>query len=150
MKEKDLEFLTNIYQNARTGIQSINDILPKVTDLNLKHELSNEITSYELIAKECEMIAGNRFEEVKDNNWFEKTKLWFSIKMNTLLDNSTRHLAEMLLVGTVMGTLDLYKLLNDNQKAPKELLMLCGKLLKLEEDFFNNLKSFLKIYPEKD
>lgn len=150
MKEQDLEFLTGIYQNTKTAIQSINDILPQVKDKDLKHELSNELTEYEVISRECEMIAGNRYEEVKDNNWFEKAKLWTSIKINSMTDNSTRHLAEMLLIGTIMGTLDCYKLITDNQKAPKELLMLCGKLLKLEEDFFNNLKHFLKSYKDND
>lgn len=144
MKKTDLELLTSIYQNAKTATQSINDILPAVTEKELKHELSNEITEYELIIKQCEMIAGNRAEELKDNSWFEKAKLWTSIKMTTLTNKSTRHLTEMLLIGTVMGTLQCYKDIADYKNATKELLLLCGKLLSIEEKFFNNLKDFLK------
>lgn len=144
MNEHDLMLLTSIYQNAKTATQSICDILPAVKDKNLKHELSDELTEYELIVKQCEMIAGNRSEELKDNSWFEKAKLWTSIKMTTLTNKSTRHLAEMLLLGTVMGTLQCYKDIADNKKATKELVMLCGKLLSMEEKFFNNLKEFLK------
>ena len=75
---------------------------------------------------------------------FEKARLWTSIKMTTIFDNSTRHLAEMLLLGTVMGTLQCYKDMCDYNKTDKELLELCGKLLLIEEKHFNFLKLFLR------
>ena len=128
MQEKDFELLTSMYQNCQTAILSIQDIEPQVESEELRAELREEKEN----------------QELPDNSMFEKARLWTSIKMTTIFDNSTRHLAEMLLLGTVMGTLQCYKDLCDYRQASKELLELCGKLLLIEEKHFNYLKLFLK------
>ncbi len=144
MTEKDNELLTSIYQNCRTAIQSIADIESNVESKVLRAELREEKERYEKFAKNCEQIAKEDGKELADNNLFEKAKLWTSVKMSTLTDKSTRHIAEMLLLGTVMGTLQCYKDLCDHKDCDKNLLEMCGELQKIEESHFNYLKIFLK------
>lgn len=144
MNEKEIELLTSVYQNCRTAIQSIADIETSVTSEVLRAELREEKARYEEFAKKCEQIADKNDTELTDNNIFEKAKLWTSVKMATLADKTTRHIAEMLLLGTVMGTLQCYKDLCDYRDCDKKLLELCGDLLKMEESHFNYLKMFLK------
>ena len=50
MKEKEEKYLNAIYQNIRTAIQSIEDIMPKSTDENLTSELSKEQDEYNCLA----------------------------------------------------------------------------------------------------
>lgn len=144
MNNKDFKLLTSIYQNCQTAILSIQDIEPQVEDENLRAELREEKERYSDFLFLCKEIAERENKELPDNSMFEKARLWTSIKMTTIFDNSTRHLAEMLLLGTVMGTLQCYKDMCDYNKADKELLELCGKLLLIEEKHFNFLKLFLK------
>ena len=69
MKEKEEKYLNAIYQNIRTAIQSIEDIMPKSTDENLTSELSKEQDEYNCLAKECEAFAkAEKIEGLKDNN----------------------------------------------------------------------------------
>ena len=106
MEDKELitEYINAIYQNIRTAVQSIEDILPKVKDSNLKKELANEEDKYIALEKECELFAkAEKIEGIKDNNWLEKAKLWSSINMSTMTDKTTRHIAELMLLGTFMG-----------------------------------------------
>ena len=144
MEKQNLELLTSIYQNCRIGVQSIQDIEPSVEDENLRAELREELEQYNNFAVRCEKIAKEYEEILPDNHILEKARLWTSIKMTTLTDKSTRHLAEMLLLGSVMGTLQCYKDLADFKGADKELLELCGELQQLQEKNFNYLKMFLK------
>lgn len=144
MQEKDFELLTSMYQNCQTAILSIQDIEPQVESEELRAELREEKERYQDFLFTCKEIAEKENQELPDNSMFEKARLWTSIKMTTIFDNSTRHLAEMLLLGTVMGTLQCYKDLCDYRQASKELLELCGKLLLIEEKHFNYLKLFLK------
>ena len=106
MEDKELitEYINAIYQNIRTAVQSIEDILPKVKDSNLQKELANEEDKYIALEKECELFAkAEKIEGIKDNNWFEKARLWSSINMSTMTDKTTRHIAELMLLGTFMG-----------------------------------------------
>lgn len=144
MEEKDFKLLTSMYQNCQTALQSIKDIESSVENEDLRAELREETQHYQDFALRCQQLVGTGDTSLPDNNPFEKAKLWTSIKMTTLTDKSTRHLAEMLLLGTVMGTLQCYKDLSDFRDCDKNLLELCGNLQKMEESHFNYLKMFLQ------
>ena len=97
MQEKDFELLTSMYQNCQTAILSIQDIEPQVESEELRAELREEKERYQDFLFTCKEIAEKENQELPDNSMFEKARLWTSIKMTTIFDNSTRHLAEMLL-----------------------------------------------------
>ena len=100
-KEQLTKYLNAVYQNTRTAVQSIEDIILKVQNNELINELSKEQDEYSCLAKECENFAkAEKIEDLKDNNWIEKTKLWTSINLGTMMDKSTRNIAEMMLLGT--------------------------------------------------
>ena len=141
--DTDFEFLTSIYQNCQTAIQSIENIESATQSEELRSELREEKEHYQSFANKC--IANNTEDKkLPDNNLFEKAKLWTSIKMTTLTNKSTRHIAEMMLIGTVMGTLQCYKDLADYKEADAKYIGLCEELQNMEEQHFNNLKNFLK------
>ena len=133
-----------IYQNAMTGVQSVRDIEEKVQDESLKKEILSEATAFNKIADRVKHIASERGVEVEENNFFEKSRLWMSIKMATLMDDSTRHIAEMMLLGTVMGLLTCYKDKFDHKGVSDELDVVLADLERLEDKNYLNLKKFLK------
>ena len=142
MDEK--EVLISIYQNCSTGMQSINDLIKKTEDKKFKDLLNAQYARYEEYSEKVEKYADKKGIELKDNNWFEKARMWTSVQMSTLTDNSTRHLAELMLVGTVMGTLTCYKTKADHPDASPETLELLKELEEMEESNFNELKKYLK------
>ena len=147
MEEKDnkiKKYLNSIYQNSSTGMQSINDILDKVYNRELKAELENQLIGYKEIQTLCEEFALKKGVEAKDNNWFEKAKMWTSVQMSTLMDNSTRHVAELLLIGTIMGLNVCYKDKWDYKNLDENLDVILAKLEHYEEEYYKNFKKFLK------
>ena len=144
MEQKRKDFLNSIYQNCGVAMQSINDLMDKVQSINLKEELKSQFKLYDNIKKKCEKVAIDKDLDAKDNNWFEKAKMWTSIKMTTLIDNSTRHIAEMLLLGTVMGLNVCYKDKWDYLNVDEELESIREELEKLEEDCYSSYKKYLK------
>ena len=133
MNKRDYELLTSVFQNCRTAITSIQDIEPSVEDGNLRDELREELENYRNFAKKCESYLTGAEEELPDNNFIEKAKLWTSIKMTTIMDKSTRHLAEMLLLGSFMGYLTCIKDQADHKNISSEL-----------DEILENLKAFQK------
>ena len=142
--EMFIRYITSLYQNVTTGLQSIEDLMPKVDEhLPLKKELSDEYTEYDILARECEMIAKSEKINLKDNNWFEKLRLWSSIKLTTMMDKSERHMAEMMILGTVMGLLQCLKDIKDYEGTSEELDDLCQRIADMEEKNYQKLKEFI-------
>lgn len=144
-QEEITKYLNAIYQNTRTAIQSIEDIIDKTDDENLKTELSNEQDEYNCLAKECENFAkGEKIEGLKDNNFIEKARLWTSINVSTITDKSARNIAEMVLFGTFMGIITCIKDKDDHKNISSELDEIIDKLYEFERKNIDRLLPFLK------
>ena len=143
-KERLTEYMNAVYQNIRTAIQSIEDIMTKVKDDTLKKELATEEDKYLLLEKECELLAkAQNIDGIKDNNWFEKARLWSSINMSTMTDKTNRKIAELMLMGTFMGILTCYKDRADHQNVSPEIDEILEKLTELERSNIDTLLPFL-------
>lgn len=140
-KEITTEYLNAVYQNIKTAIQSIEDILPKVKDNEFKKELASQEDRYIILEKECELLAkAQKIEGIKDNNFIEKLKLWGSINMSTMTDKTNRHIAELMLMGTFMGIITCVKDQSDHENVSPEIDEILEKLKELEK---TNLKALM-------
>ena len=140
----DNTYLTAVYQNIRTAVQSIEDIISKVENSDLKKELAMEEDAYLAFEKECKVYAKSVKTELKDNNFMEKAKLWSSINMSTMMDKTTRHIAELMLLGTFMGIITCYKDQNDHGGESKEIDEIIDRLKEFERKNIERLLPFLK------
>ena len=144
-KEKITKYLNAVYQNTRTAIQSIEDIITKVEDKKMIEELSKEEDEYSILAKECENFANaEKIEGLKDNNWIEKAKLWSAINMGTMMDKTTRNIAQMMLVVTFMGIITCIKDKDDHKGVSSELDEILDKLYEFERNNIDRLLPFLQ------
>ena len=123
--------------------QSIEDVLSMIKNKDLESELSTQLTNYNIFSKECEMLAKAEKIDIKDNNWFDKAKLWTSIKMKTAFNKSTTNFAEMFILGTVMGLIDITKETNANKDTSTEINELALKLEDFQENCYQKLKQYL-------
>lgn len=143
-KEKETLYLNAIYQNTRTAIQSIEDIILKVQDNEMISELSKQQDEYSCLAKECENFAkAENIQDIKDNNWIEKARLWTSVNLGTMMDKSTRNIAEMMLFGTFMGVITCIKDKSDHKDVSSELDEILDKLTQYEKNNIEKLIPFL-------
>ena len=62
--------------------------------------------------------------------------------MNTIMDGTTSHMAQMISEGCIMGTTDLQKRLNENLEYG-EAEKLAKQLISFEEDTIKRMKSYL-------
>ena len=143
MEKLFVNYLTSLYQNVNVALQSIEDLMPKIEDEKLRKELSNEYATYDILARECEMLGKSEDINLKENNWFEKIRLWSSINLSTMTDKSTRHIAEMMLLGTVMGLIQCLKDKKDYRAVSSDIDDLCQKISDFEEENYQRLKDFI-------
>lgn len=141
--EYNVKAINDVYKNAHIALQSISDLLPAVSDDDIKKELQEEYEGYEKIIGELSTFMAENNIDPKDINPFKKAMLWSSIKMKTLFNNSRNQVAEMMIKGTVMGINELTAMKNENQNLDEKILELLDKLLSLEEEYEQRLKKFL-------
>ncbi len=143
-KKSNSETLSEIYRNTQLALQSISDILPEIEDERIKEEILRQYEEYEKISSSAALLARNNGQELKEPNPIKKAMMWSGIKMNTMKDRSTQHIADMMIQGTVMGITSLKKTQSDSQGLlDSEVDALLKELIALEETFERRLKEFL-------
>ena len=140
-----LSLLEAIYKNVRMGADSIIDIMPKVADEALRAELRSELKRYEEFSAEIEKSILNLGEEAKDQGILAKLGTKMSVAMNTIMDSTPSHIAEMMIKGGTMGITDATKLLREYEKTScsEDVLSLAKRVIKYEEETVERLKKFL-------
>lgn len=143
-KNKLNDYVNSLYQNARIGIQTINNILPYVEDDALKSQLRSELNDYNSFDEDITLFAKRNRLKLKDNGFFEKLRLWGATKMSAIMGKTVRDYVQSLLIGTVMGLAKLYKDRWDYANLSSEADDLRNRLEIIEEDNYNALKELLQ------
>ena len=145
MDEKNFneKAINDVYKNAHIALQSISDLLPAVTDDDIRKELSDQYEGYEKIIGEISTYMAENNIKPKDINPFKKAIMWTSIKMKALVDSSRNQIAEMMINGTVMGINELKAMDNEKENLNEDTAKFVKKLLDLEESYEQRLKKFL-------
>lgn len=132
-----------LYQNAEMGTSSIKQIFPKVSDTNLKNELRKQLSNYQ--SRENAIIGSMRPYNIRPKPLPAMTKVMskFGIAFKCAKDNSTEHIAEMLIQGTNMGIIKINKALNHTADAGSGLVNDAKDMLTKEQAYIDNLKGYL-------
>ena len=146
MSERDtnLDVANEIYRNASVALLAISNVLEDVCDAGLKKEITRQYEGYEKFIGEISAYMLEKGYEKKEVGVFKKFSMSSGIKMNTFMDDSKSHIAQIMIKGTVMGITELCTLLNDKQIIKDTALIeFAQKLKTLEEDYEQALKKFL-------
>ncbi len=143
-KKLNKEIIDNVYQGAHIALQSISNVLPEVEEGFMRDELTDQYEIYEKFIGKLSTFMVDKGYEQKDVNPLKKAMLYTSVKMNTLTDDSSSHVAEMMVKGTVMGITELRQILSrSNGKVDEDILDYARELLDIEERFEKRLKEML-------
>lgn len=137
----NIEFLNYIYENARMGVISINDLLDYVEDSLFKELLNKELTEYEEVCDEAIKLF-TKFKSIeKDLSSLTKVMTYMAIKMSK--KTSLNKFAKMMIEGSNKGIIAITEKINEYPNAEEKIIKLAYKLLKTEQNNINELKKYL-------
>ncbi len=138
------ELLNFIYQNSQMGVNTITHLMDITTDEAFKEQLHAQLKEYrQMHDKAAQMLEANGFNE-EGLTAFEKIRTYLMVNFQTLSDDSTSHLAEMLMVGSNMGVIDAIKNIHKYQgKAEPDIVKLMEHLKQFEENNVERFKQYL-------
>lgn len=142
-KDTNLDTINEIYKNASVALLSISNVLLETENKGLKIELQEEYDGYEKLLGEITAYMTEKGYDAKELGVMKKMFMSSGIKMNTALDNTEGHIAQIMVKGTVMGITELCRLLNNTECTDPKVIELGERLKQLEENYEERLKKFL-------
>ena len=138
-----IQILKEINKGAKTGIDGLNYIIPKVQDLHFNDILSDQKSEYENIYDRSRAILTQNNEYSQDTSTIQKAMSWMGIELNTLTDTSNSKLAQILIQGNDMGIVKGTKLLNNLTFEDSQIENLLKDFINLQQENIEGLKNFL-------
>lgn len=144
MTEADRAVLGESYRNTRMGREAINVMIGKVEDDDLALDLNRQACRFTQLEEKIQKKYQKEKETPPEDRLMERTMLWGGIQMNTLLNASTEHLADMMIQGNTKGITELMKVVKKNKSVQKEYYEMAQELMDFEEKNIEKLKAYLK------
>ncbi len=139
------ELAEEFYKNLTMGTDSYLHILPRVGDSRIQTDMTAALCYYEKLTGKVKDILQSMDAEPKEGSRMAKMAARTGIAMNTMMDKTDSHIAEMLIEGCTMSVTTAQKLCNHYKDKPdcRELCKLCAEWAKFEEDHIERLKKYL-------
>lgn len=128
---------------AKMAVASIDEILERVSDRNMKELLQESKNHHEKLKDEICCALSEHGSQEKEPAPMAKGMSWIKTNMKMSMDNSDATVADLITDGCNMGIKSLHRYLNQYEAADSPSKKLCGKLVSIEEELCRDLRSYL-------
>lgn len=144
--DEKFELLKHINQDAGMASYTIENLLNdlKEKDNKIKEAAEDILNKYQKFFKETKELLNENEISIDENNFIDKMGAKMGIKMDVANDNSDSSIADMLIKGISMGSIDMEKKIADYKKCVDEKsLSLAKDFLKFQNNSIDKLKTYL-------
>ena len=144
-KSPSVELATELYKNITMGSDALLHLMPKVKDADLKTYMSAVLCYYEKTAGKVKTYLGEHGAKAQEEPMMNKMASRMGIAMNTAMDATSSHIAQMLIEGSTMAITEATRLTHrfEGQEGCSEMLEIAQKLTEFEQNNIEKLKEFL-------
>ena len=144
-KSPAVELAAELYKNITMGSDAILQLMPKVKDNAMKTHMSASLCYYEKTAGRVKDFLLEHGEEAKQEPVMNRMAARMGIAMNTAMDATSSHIAQMLIEGSTMAITEATRLRHrfEGREGCEAMLTLAQKLTEYEQSNIEKLKSFL-------
>ena len=139
----NLTILNETAKAAKMGRNSIDYLSEKISNPDLKKELSEQYADYGQVIERVNKQFQNYGEIPDDAPAMGKMMSYMGIQMNTMMDQSESHIADLLIQGNYMGIIECQKLLNHNPYAKEEVKQILTDFQNMQEANIQTMKEYL-------
>lgn len=143
MRQDDIMILKEIQKNTQMAMTAIDTLLDKTTDDEFTMKLSRQSIGYARIHNDAVEQLIEQQSGTYRGNQITDMMLKGSIHMNTLLDISTSHMAEMMIQGSNRGFTNVYKTVKHNTLAQDRAVELAQEFMDFETKSIEQMKEYL-------
>ena len=144
MEDRDtIKLLKECDAGSKMAVTSLEDVLEKAENANLKALLSETKEHHEQLGNEIHALLIEYGSEEKEPNVMAKgmSKMKTSMKMG--MNDSDETVADLITDGCNMGIKSLYKYMNQYPGANSKVKDLCSRLIGIEDQLRKELRQYL-------
>ena len=143
MQSDNEKMLQEIVQNTEMGKNTLDELMGLTYDQKLKDEMMRQKNEYRRLNQQAHTALDAIGAQAKGQSAAARMSVSMGIRTRTMMDKSTRNLAEMLTQGSGMGVVDCVKAQKDYPNAAPGTKRLAQRLMEFEEDNRVRLEQFL-------
>lgn len=128
---------------VKMGVESIDEVLEKVLDSQLRKLLIESREHHEKLENEIDELLKQYKAAEKEPNPIAKGMSWMKTNMKMGMDHSDSTIAELITDGANMGIKSLNQYINKYKTADEKAKKLCEKLIEIEEKLCKELQKYL-------
>ena len=145
MNEK-IEIYKHIYEDSEMSLSSLEELkkILKDKDNKIKDILDDLIKEFKDYKKHSKKVLEKENASPEEVSFMGKMMANMGIKKEVLIDNSDSHMADLLIQGISMGSINMEKKIDDyKDKISFKDLRYAKKFLKFEQEKIEELKKYL-------
>lgn len=144
--DENLELLEYIYKDSDMSVITLEKLLQELNDKDNKIKKKTEeiLKSYEDFLNKSKKLLNKFDSPLEENSYIAKMGAKMGIKKEVKSDNSDAAIADMLIKGISMGSIDIEKrITNYKEVVNKKYLDFASEFLKFQQKTIEELKAFL-------
>ncbi len=141
----ELEFYEKLYQNADTGYSTVTELLPKVRDEKLRHDMALHMAGYRHFSHMAKEYLHAANQKEKKSGGIKQLPTRMGVMVNTMFNTSREHIAEMMIGHSNHEILALRRQLNrlQEQKGTDEAATVCQRMIDFEQDNIQRMQKYI-------
>ncbi|MBE6627166.1 MAG: hypothetical protein E7628_08335 [Ruminococcaceae bacterium] len=139
------ELLSEMHRNVTMGSESLSTVTPKIKDKFLLSNVTSQLEKYAEFTNKTESLMEKHSIKAKQPSLMKKLMTRGGIILNTAVDSSESHIAEMIERGTKLGAKQLeHKLCEFETKgAERDAVELCKSIVDFERTESDKMKDYM-------
>lgn len=141
--DQTAKLLNCVAVNARTGLDATDQLLKRAEDERMLDELRFQREYYENAERDAEEKLKRFSERGEPKGPMTRVGMWAGIRMNTLIDHTSSHIADLVIQGATMGVIDTTKARNECPDADQEAQDVASGFITQQQEAIERMKKFL-------
>ena len=137
------KLLQTIVENGRMGEDACDQLLSRTKNMEMRQELMQEKQDYAAAARDAETLLYDQGVHPEPKGPMARMGLWMGMQLNTAMDQSNSHIADIVIQGATMGVVELTKARNTYTDADAEAQGIASNLITKQQEAIERLKTFL-------
>lgn len=142
-KQDSIHLLKECDAGSKMAVTSLEEILEKTQNENLKELLTETKKHHEKLGNEIHALLEEYNSEEKEPNPMAKGMSWMKTAMKMGIHDSDQTIADLITDGCNMGIKSLYKYRNQYPDADAKVKELCSRLISIEVQLRKELRAYL-------
>lgn len=144
IEDDTIKLLRECNAGIKMGVTSIDEVLEKVTDEELKHLLQESKTHHEKLGDKTHAVLLDYHDQGKEPNPMAKGMSWMKTNIKLMVDDEVNGAAADLITdGCNMGVKSLARYLNQYKAAEEKVKGIAKELIAIEEKLAVDIRKFL-------